>query len=186
VSADYLTNPLVFIINAAIGAYIFIMMVRLLLQYVAADFNNPISLFVIRVTKLPLKFLKPVFPTIKNINLSAVFIMVILQMVIGFLILSGQPGIGMFGIFVWSVAELINSLINIFMFSIFLTVILSWISPGTYNPAVSLLYKITEPVMKPFQQFIPPMGGMDLSPMVALLALQVLKMLLIPPLYSLI
>ena len=111
--------------------------------------------------------------------------MLLLQMVVGFLILSGSANVNAWVVFIWSIKELINSIINVFIFSIFVTVILSWINPGAYNPAVDLLYKITEPVLNPFRRWVPPIGGMDLSPMAALLALQVLKMLLIPPLRAL-
>ncbi|MGB1701505.1 MAG: YggT family protein, partial [Cycloclasticus sp.] len=79
-----------------------------------------------------------------------------------------------------------DSLINVFIYSIFAVVIISWINPGSYNPVVEVLHNITEPVLKPFRRLIPPVSGMDLSPIAALLALQVLKMLLIPPLFALI
>ncbi|MFT6624366.1 MAG: YggT family protein [Cycloclasticus sp.] len=184
-SAGYLTNPLIFIINALFGAYIFVLIIRLLLQYTAADSRNPVSAFIIRATRLPLQLLKPVFPTVKGINLSAIVLMLLLQMMVGFLMLSGAAGVNVWAVFIWSITELIDSIINVFIFSIFVTVILSWINPGAHNPAVDLLYKITEPVLNPFRRWVPPIGGMDLSPMVALLALQVLKMLLIPPLFSL-
>lgn len=181
--AGYLTNPLMLVINALVGAYIFILIIRVLLQYSGADSRNPVSSFIIKATQAPLKVLKPIFPTVKGINLSAIALMLILQMLLGFLTMSGELNIWV--IFIWSLTELIGSIINVFIYSIFATVILSWINPGTYNPVVSLLYKITEPVMQPFQRIIPPIGGMDLSPIAALLALQVLKMLLIPPLFAL-
>lgn len=183
--AGYLSNPLIFIINALVGAYVFILILRVLLQYCQADSHNPLSAFIIKATRWPLLVLKPVFPTVKGVNLAAVFLMLVLQMLMGFLITLGQENATVWAIFIWSLTELIDSIINVFIFSIFVTVLLSWLNPGAYNPIVALLYKITEPVLKPFQRWVPPIGGMDLSPMVALLALQVLKMLLIPPLFAL-
>ena len=59
--------------------------------------------------------------------------------------------------------------------------ILSWINPGTYNPAIGLINSIARPVLRPVQKFIPPMGGLDLSPLFATLGLIVVKMLAIPP-----
>jgi len=184
-SAGYFSEPLVLIINTVVSAYIFILTIRVLLQYSGADSRNPISSFVIKVTKEPLKALKPIFPTVKDVNLSAITLMLVLQMLIGFVQWFGQAGLALWPIFIWSIAELTDSVITILIFSIFITIILSWINPGAQHPVVSLLYKITEPVLKPFQRWIPPMGGMDLSPMAALLGLQVLKMLLIPPLQAL-
>ena len=179
----YLSNPLILIINSLVGAYIFVLILRVLLQYTEADSRNPVSSFIIKATQAPLKALKPIFPTLKGFNLSALALMLLLQMGLGFITMAGQPNVWV--VFIWSLTELISSIINVFIYSIFATVILSWINPGTYNPVVSLLYKITEPVMKPFQRLIPPMGGMDLSPIAALLALQVVKMLLLPPLFAL-
>ncbi|MCG8099600.1 MAG: YggT family protein, partial [Candidatus Thiodiazotropha taylori] len=75
--------------------------------------------------------------------------------------------------------------INIFLFAVLIQVILSWVSPGNYNPAVSLLYSLTGPVMRPAQKLLPPVGGLDLSPMLVMIGLVLLKMLLIPPLQQL-
>lgn len=182
--ADYLSNPLILISTTIIGLYIFVLISRVLLQFAGADSNNPISSFVIKATRLPVKTLGSIFPTVSNINLAALVSALALQVLMGIILLS-QHSLGFSSLIFWALAELISSFINIFTYSIFITVILSWINPGSYNPAVSLLYKITEPVMRPFSRIIPPMGGMDLSPIAALLALQVLKMLLIPPLHAL-
>ena len=80
-----------------------------------------------------------------------------------------------------AVAEILTTFINLFLFAIIIQVILSWVNPGAYNPVIGLVLAISNPVMKPIQRFIPPMGGLDLSPLFASLALMVLKMLLIPP-----
>ena len=181
--AGYLSNPLMLIINSLVGAYIFVLIIRVLLQYTGADSRNPVSSFIIKVTQVPLKVLKPIFPTLKGFNLSAIALMLVLQMLLGLLAMGGEPNVWV--IFIWSLTELISTIINVFIYSIFATVILSWINPGAHNPVVALLYKITEPIMQPFQRIIPPMGSMDFSPIAALLALQVLKMLLIPPLFAL-
>jgi len=181
----YLSNPLVFLVDTIVGAYIFILILRLLLQYTAADSRNPISAFIIKVTQPPLKLLKPLFPTVKGVNLAAIVLIIALRMFIGFVISFSVGDFNIWAVFIWSLAELVDSLLNVFLFSVFATVIISWLNPGSYHPAVSLVYKITEPVMRPVQRLIPPIGGIDLTPMVALIGLQVLKMLLIPPILAL-
>jgi len=183
--AGYLSNPLMLIVNTVIGAYIFVLILRVLLQYSGADWRNPVSSFIIKATQAPLTALKPIFPTIKNINVSAIALVLALQMALGLMMVMGQPNASIWMIFIWSLTEVISNIINVFIYSIFATVILSWINPGAHNPIIELLYKITEPVLKPCQRLIPPMGGFDLSPMVALLGLQVIKMLLLPPLFAL-
>lgn len=182
----YLSEPLLFIANFLIGGYILILILRLLLQFSGADSRNQVSSVIIKVTQPPLKVLQPFFPTIKNFNLAVIALMLILQMALGFLIASGQLSVNVWTLFIWSLTESISNVINVFIYSIFGTVILSWINPTAYNSAIALLYKITEPILKPCQRIIPPMGGFDLSPMVALLGLQVLKMLILPPLFALI
>ena len=181
-ATSYLANPLIFLVNALVGAYVFVLIVRVLLQYTEADSRNPVSAFIIKLTQVPLKALKPIFPTVGRVNLAALVLALVLQVLIGFVSFSN---VLVTSLIVWSVAETIVNVINIFTYSILITVILSWVNPGAHNPLVSLLYKITEPVLKPCQRFIPPVGGIDLSPMAALLGLQVLKMLIIPPLQSL-
>jgi len=79
-----------------------------------------------------------------------------------------------------AVLEIILLMINVFIFAIFVQVILSWLNPGTHNPVNDLLYSLTSPVLRPIQRLIPPISGMDLSPLFALIGLQVLKMLVAP------
>lgn len=77
-------------------------------------------------------------------------------------------------------------MINIFLFAILIQVIVSWINPGSHNPAISLIISLTEPLLAPVRRRMPDMGGLDLSPMVVMLGLVVLEMLLVPPIKDLI
>ena len=97
------------------------------------------------------------------------------------LIVSGA-GANPFGCLLWSIPELIDLSINIFLVAVLIQVILSWINPGGYNPALSLLYSLTEPLLRPARSLLPPISGLDLSPMLVMIGLVLLKMLLLPPL----
>ena len=79
-------------------------------------------------------------------------------------------------------AELLSLLVNVFFWAIIIRVILSWVNPDPRHPAVGLLGELTEPVMRPAQRLLPPISGLDLSPILVLIALQLLNMLLIYPL----
>jgi YggT family protein len=79
-----------------------------------------------------------------------------------------------------TVAELVALLLNVYMVAIIVQVIISWVNPGSYNPVTGLLYSLTEPVMGPIRKLLPPLSGIDLSPLFALIGLQVLKMLILP------
>ena len=76
--------------------------------------------------------------------------------------------------------ELVLLAINVFIFAIVIQVILSWVNPGTYNPVNALLHSLTQPLLGPIQRLMPPVSGIDLSPLFALIGLQVLKMLIQP------
>ncbi|MEE8343562.1 MAG: YggT family protein, partial [Gammaproteobacteria bacterium] len=104
------------------------------------------------------------------------------------LILSWLKGahVPFIGLLVWALAELLSLALNVFLFSILIQVILSWVNPGAYNPVSSILYSLNEPLLAPVRKFLPPMGGIDLSPMVAIIGIQVVKMMLLPPLLHLV
>lgn len=184
--SSYVTNPLEFLINTLFGLYILAVMLRFLLATVRADFYNPVSQFLVRITNPLLKPLRRLIPSIGKLDSSALLLMLALQMLsftVIALLRGGQLAPG--ALLILSVAELIGLFLNVLLFSILIQVIISWVNPGAYNPAVSLLYSLTEPVLQPCRRLIPPFSGIDLSPLVALIAIQLIKMLLLPPLYSL-
>ena len=180
---DYLLSPVQFLITTLFELYILVVMIRFLLQWVRADFYNPVSQFVVKVTNPPLKPLRRVIPGFAGLDISSIILMLILQSIsfsILFL-LQGREFLP-FAIIMLSLAELVSLAINVFLFAIFIQVIVSWINPmAGHNPAMSILYSITEPLLRPARRMLPPISGLDLSPIIVILGLQVLKMLLIPP-----
>ncbi|MCG6864279.1 MAG: YggT family protein [Thiogranum sp.] len=184
--SSYVTNPVEFLINTLFGLYILTVMLRFLLAVVRADFYNPVSQFLVKVTNPPLRPMRRVLPSVGKLDTSALVLMVALQMLSFYLIaLLRGGGVSIGALLILSVAELIGLFLNVLLFSILVQVVISWVNPGTYNPAISLLYSLTEPVLRPCRRLIPPISGLDLSPLVALLGIQLAKMLLLPPLYSL-
>jgi YggT family protein len=183
--SSYFTNPVVFLIQVLFGAYILVVMLRFLLQLVKADFYNPISQFIVKATSPVLIYLRRIIPGLGGIDLSSVVFMWVLKAIELTLIvaLAGLPLNLM--VFAWAVPELVRLAFNVFIFSILIQVILSWVNPGAYNPATALINSLTEPVLRPVRKIIPPMGGLDLSPMAAMIGLYLLQMLLLPPLLHL-
>ncbi len=180
--SSYLTNPIQFLIQTLFGLYILAIMLRFLLQWVRADFYNPISQFLVKITNPPLRPLRRVIPGLGGIDLAAVLLMLALQ-VVAILLIQAVAGVlpSLGFTIVASIAELVDLGFNVFLFAIFIQVIISWINPGAHNPATGLLYSLTEPVLRPARRMIPAMGGLDLSPMAVIIAIYLLKMLLIPP-----
>ncbi|MET0069055.1 MAG: YggT family protein [Candidatus Thiodiazotropha sp.] len=181
--SSYLTNPVVFLVQTLFGLYILAILLRFLLQLVRADFYNPISQFLVKVTNPPLKPLRRIIPGFGGIDLSSLLLAWLLKAIELLIIIAiGGGSISLIAPFVWAVPELVELLINIYLFGILIQVILSWVNPGSYNPAVALLYSLTSPLLTPAQKILPPTGGIDLSPMLVIIGLILLKMLLIPPL----
>ena len=182
----YFTNPLIFLIKTLFGLYIAIVMIRFLLQWARADFYNPISQFVVKVTSPVLRPMRKVIPGYGGLDLSALVLAWLLKAV-ELALLSMLLGLGRnpLAALIWAIPALVGLMISIFLFGILIRVILSWVNPDPYNPAVALLNRITDPIMVPAQRLVPPISGIDLSPMVAMIGLVLLEMLLLPPLQML-
>ncbi len=177
-----LTDAVIFLIRTLFELYILTVALRFLLQWVRADFYNPISQFLITVTNPPLKPLRRVIPGYKGLDLASVVLMIALKAaeitVIGLIAVGRVPA--PLGLLIVSFGQVLNLIIWIFIVAILIQVILSWVNPGAYNPATVLIYRLTEPVLAPARRLIPPVGGLDLSPIAALIALQLLLILLRP------
>ena len=177
----YLTTPAIFLIQTLFGLYVLLVMLRFLLQWFRADFYNPVSQFIVKLTAPPLRPLRKLIPGFAGIDLAALvlaWLLKTLELALT-LMLMGAGG-SLLGAFLWSIPELVDLLLNIFLFSILIQVVLSWVNPGAYNPAANLLYSITEPLLRPARNLLPPMSGLDLSPMLVMIGLVLLKMLLLP------
>ena len=185
--SSYYANPIIFLIDTVFSLYILAVMLRFLLQWVNADFYNPISQFLVKITHPPLKLLRRAIPSIGRIDTASLVFMILLQVFSGWLIFSLKGGASPIeAILVWALMELISLLINIYVVTILIQVVLSWVNPGNYNPATALIYDLTEPFLGTVRKLIPPLGGIDFSPLVALIGLQLIKMLLFPPMAQLI
>jgi YggT family protein len=183
---SYVGNAATFVVETVFSLYILIVMLRLLLQLVRADFYNPVSQAIVRVTQPPLKALRRVIPGYSGVDLASVTLLLVLQMMELWLVLLmlGRDS-ALAGLLVLAIARLLQLLIYVFMFCVFALVILSWLQPNAHNPVTGLLNSIASPVMRPARRLLPPMGGLDLSPIVVLLALGVLLRLLVAPLQDL-
>ncbi|MBK1648700.1 YggT family protein [Rhabdochromatium marinum] len=183
--ASYFTNPLIFIIKTLLGIYTTLLVLRFLLQWARADFYNPISQFVVKLTAPVLQPLRRLVPSVKGMDTSSMLaawaFKALELLLIALLLGASVPWLAP----LWALPALLKLVINIFLFAIIIRVILSWVNPDPYNPAVALLGRLTDPLMLPAQRLLPPIGGIDLSPMVVMMVLVLLQMLLLPPLLAL-
>jgi YggT family protein len=181
--APYASNAGVFLVQTLFGFYILTVMLRFLLQWARANFYNPLVQFLVTLTNPTLLPLRRFIPGFMGLDMAAVVLMLALQGLELFLVfyLKGHmPNLA--GLTVLAAAELLSLLVNVFFWAIIIRVILSWVNPDPRHPAVGLLNELTEPIMRPAQRLLPPISGLDLSPILVLIALQLLNMLLIYPL----
>ena len=178
---SYFANPLEFIISTLFSLYILAVLLRFLLGVVRADFYNPISQFLVRITNPLLIPLRKIIPGFGKVDAAAVVLMLLLQVVLLLIIVALRgASVDILPLLGHAAGELIMLTINVFLVAIIIQVIISWINPGSYNPVNALLDSLTAPVMRPIRRIMPPLSGIDLSPLFALILLQVLKMLIQP------
>lgn len=179
----YTSNAAVFLVQTILGLYILAVLLRFLLQLVRADFYNPLVQVLVKITNPPLIPLRRVIPGFGGIDVAGVVLLLglqLLELVLVGLIL--DVSFSLPGLLIMSIAELLVLVLNVFLVAIIIQVILSWVNPGTYSPFTALLDHLTEPVLGPARRILPPIGGLDLSPILVLVGIQLLKMLLYAPL----
>ena len=185
-SFSYMTNPVVFLIDTFVSLYILAIMLRFLLQWIRADFYNPISQFLVKITHPPLRLLRRFIPAVGRIDSSSLVLALVLQMAANFAILALKGlMIGIPALLLLSVADLLKIVLDIFVYAILAGAILSWVGPAGYGAFSTILYSLTAPILNVCRRMLPDTGVIDLSPLIALVLLQVAKMVLLPPLQEL-
>ena len=184
--ATYMTDPIIFLIDTLCSLYNMAVLLRFLLQWCGADFYNPISQFLVKITHPPLRIMRRFVPSIGKIDSSSLVLMLSLQMLADFSILMLKGvSINVGALAILSMTQLISLLLNVLVFSVFARAVLSWVNPGAFYAAASIVDALSNPILNLCRKMIPNLGGIDLSPLAALLLLQMAKMLVLPPLHEL-
>ncbi|MDP6673897.1 MAG: YggT family protein [Gammaproteobacteria bacterium] len=173
-------NALTFIIKTLLELYIITFVLRFILQWVRAGYRNPITQFFVRLTNPLVIPARRLIPSIGGLDAATIVIVVLLELAVTIVLVNltcmGEPYfIQIIGL---TLLRIVYMTLRIYLFILFVYVVMSWIGPGTSNPAASLLTSIAEPVLKPFRRVIPPIAGFDLSVLFVLIAIQALTMLL--------
>lgn len=177
---DKLSQVAYFLVEFFTYAYILIVVLRFLLQLVRADFYNPLSQFVVKATNPIILPIRKVIPGLFGIDMASIVLAIILQIIAVQLLafIAGNGLLPILYLLLASLHKLIFLVLNIYFFSFIILVIISWVAPHTHNPIISLINSITDPVLRPIRKYVPPMGGLDFSIMIAILGIAVLKILL--------
>ncbi|WP_101758547.1 YggT family protein [Oceanicoccus sp. KOV_DT_Chl] len=168
------------LIQTFFNLYILALLLRLLLQLSKADFYNPISQFMVKVTQPVVAPTRRMIPSVGRIDSATLVIVLLLQMLAttALVLIQGYPIPNPVSLAIWGVLGTLGMVINIYFVAIIASIILSWVAPGSYNPTILLLHQLTEPVMAPFRKLLPSMGGLDLSPIFVFLAINIFQIIL--------
>ncbi|HEY6483041.1 MAG TPA: YggT family protein [Steroidobacteraceae bacterium] len=173
-------SALIFIFDTLLSLALFVFLARLLLQWVRADFRNPICQAIVRLTNPLILPLRRILPPIRKVDTASVFA-VLLVAFVKVAVLLALEGSGLPDPLVWirfAVIEIARTVLWTYFYAIFLYALLSLIAPGGYSPLQSVLATVCEPVLRPFRRLIPPLAGIDLSPLWAGIAIQAILLLL--------
>jgi YggT family protein len=174
------TNAIVFVINSIAQLYLLVLLLRLLLPWMGINFNNPISQAILRLTSPLVIPVRRILPPIGKLDTATILIAYGIQyltILVIVLILKWTPSI--VPIAITAAVNLVILTVRLFVFAIIIRIILSWLGgSGSHNPAIALIGAITEPVLRPFRRIIPAIGGLDISPVFAIILLSAAAILI--------
>jgi len=171
-------SPFQFLIITIFDLYLMVILLRFFLQLFRADFYNPLSQFVVRATNPVLKPLRQIIPGLGGIDISSLvfaYTVSLLKFFLVFAIVAGSVP-PFYKLLILSLSDLLTQSVNLLFWMILIRVIMSWINPGLHNPIMAVIYQLTEPLMAPVRRILPPMGGLDLSPIILLLGMRFVLM----------
>ncbi|CAD5379071.1 YggT family protein [Pseudomonas sp. OF001] len=177
-----LNTAAIYVLQTLGSLYLLIVLLRFILQLVRADFYNPLSQFAVKATKPLLNPLRKVIPGFGGLDLASLVLAILVQLLLMALTLL-LMGIGIAALLpqllIWAVIGVTALFLKVFFFALIASVILSWVAPGSYNPAAQLINQICEPLLMPIRRLLPNLGGLDISPIFAFIALNLVDMLVI-------
>lgn len=173
------SNALLFLVTTLFDLALWLFMLRIILQWVRADFYNPISQAIWKATRYPSDWLRTVIPAVGRLNTGAALTLLVIAViyiysVTGMLDIRISLASGLW----FALLKTATLAVNLYTFSLFIQALMSWLGPGVNNPASNILWSINEPLLRPVRRIIPPLSGLDLSPLVVILLLQVLNRLI--------
>ena len=181
-----LNNALIFLLQAILGLLILAFLLRFYFQLTKVSFQQQAAQIVVTLTNFAVKPVRRIVPSLKQIDLSTLLLAYLTQLILtiatlwlrGFPLMIAGSGVWL-NILLIAVLGIISMSISIFMYAVLIQAVLSWINP--YTPIAPVLDKLTYPVLRVFRKFIPTAGSIDLSPLVFIIAAQLLLTTILIP-----
>jgi YggT family protein len=178
-------EALIFIVSNLGGLYLIAVMLRFLLQAARADFYNPLCQTIVKVTAPLRNPLQRVIPSWKRLDLASLVLALLLNAAFTAVMVYGTGSALSFGQLVsWGLVGLLSLTLDIYFYAMLVVIIASFFSPVSGHPVLLLTYQLLQPFYKIAHRILPPMGGLDLSPLLLMLAIKVVEILVVTPLAS--
>lgn len=173
-----MNNAMTFLVATFIDLYLIVVLLRLWMQFVKADYYNPVSQFVVKATQPIVGPLRKVLPSAGRLDTASLALAIIIGMIkAAALIWLNNIGLSVLPVVINGVLFAVSSFLSMLFWILIIRAILSWFSQG-YNPMEAMLHQLTEPLLAPVRRVIPPIGGLDLSVLIVIIALQFLRILI--------
>lgn len=180
---DTLLSGIAFLFDALSMLYMYVLITRLLLVLNRANYFDQFTQFIIQLTDFIVKPLRRVIPNIKQLETATLLLIIVLEVcriVISTAVGSGIPSVDIIVVLV--IGQLLQIIIQLFTYLIIFQAILSLLQP--YSSINNTLNLLTAPIMRPLRRIIPTIAGIDITPIPALLLLQLVNIVLVMPLMS--
>jgi len=173
-------DALIFIVESVLSLAVFAFLLRFLLPLMRADFRNPLSQAILTLTNWLVLPLRRILPPMGRMDTASLVALVAVQLLATLLMFRLRTGalIPFMPLVIAGLTSLAISTIRLLQVLIFVFALLSFIAPGTYSPVVGLLSSLCEPLLRPLRRVLPVIGGLDFTPLVALIGLQALLILI--------
>ncbi|MGB3918062.1 MAG: YggT family protein [Thiothrix litoralis] len=176
---EALQNVGVFLVQTLFSLYIGAVLIRFLLALSRANFYNPLSQFLVKITNPVLVPLRRLIPAIGKLDTAAIVLALGLKVIQVLLLVALQGSDASLPVvLVYAVVDLLRTVINIYIFALIIQAVLSWVGNSYGNPLADVLHSLTDPLLRPIRNVVPTIGMVDLSPMVAILLLYVVLIVL--------
>jgi YggT family protein len=179
-----IANILHLIVYSLMSLFLVIVILRFLLQLVRADFYNPVSQAIVKITMPLLKPLRKIIPGVLGIDMASVVLILLVQLIAS-MVLCLVVGVGglianPLLLLAWGFVGALTIISSIFFWCMIISIIGSFVAPYSHNPLLVLANQIINPLTAPIRKILPPLGGViDLSPIFILLGLKIVDVLII-------
>lgn len=169
-------DPITLIIRTLGELYAFILILRFVLQISNADYYNPISQSVVKLTRPVLLPFQKIIPKLGRVDITPLLMAwVVKALVIVLIFLVHHAALNPAAVAIFSFIGTLDAVLTVYFWATLGAVIISWVAPDSYHPAPQLILQITEPLFALARKVIPPIGGLDLSPILIFLAIQIIQ-----------